>query len=106
MALEIKPKLLRELRLRVLVYDRIHTPDAHDRLLAAARAVAASYAKAHEETTERQVRRRRRQAEERISKGLCRFCGKAPHRPDRVSCAPCGQRQCGYARRQREAPKW
>ncbi len=98
MALEIRPKLLKELRLRVLVYDRARTPENHDRLIAAARAVSVAYIEAHDAVTRRQTARRHRQAEERVEHGLCRSCGSEPHRPGRVTCIQCGLRAAEYAR--------
>ena len=33
----------------------------------------------------------RNQARERREKGLCRVCGRAPHRPDRTTCSTCAK---------------
>lgn len=91
--------------MRVLVYDLAMTGENRDRLIVAVRAVAANYDRARAETLERQNASRRKLEKRRLKQGLCRKCGKRPHRLERVSCVECGRVQVQSAKKLRESLK-
>ena len=100
----IRHKLLRELRLRVAAYDfRVKMGEkvvSAAPVVEAARKVAENYRETRQERNDAHALHNRQLRAERKAQGLCCRCGKAPARPNRVSCPECGQRDVASARRQ------
>lgn len=103
MALGIKHGLLRELRHRVLIYERWTSIENRDQVIVAARAVARNYGTALEQTLARQNESRRKVSAERLAAGLCRICGKRPRVPDRTGCVKCLRKNADAAKRMRKS---
>ncbi len=107
MAVGIRHALLRELKLRLTVYDirveQRNGPVSAQPVIEIAREVAANYAQARKEKNEAHAAYNRQVRAEREAQGLCRKCGKVPPRDGRKTCQICGASDVLSSRRQYDA---